>query len=416
MHSLAQSIPRSPERVVSNKPGLPGRTRALRFLTIARRLANSLSNPLAVAEAVADTSLERFVAQRGLEGAAGMALFYAGVLQYDDEPQHREALHAYMKKAAHSSAPTTPGLFSGLDGLLAASTYARRVEPRYSGLASQCGAVLEGMCDHPESFQPATIMYDYDLIAGRAGSAIARAFADCGALTASACDYVVWLLGDSERWKCAHPLRPEEGRRHDLGMAHGVAGMLASLCLSAPGGRCYDSAIRIAADFLCEKRCPGKRIDWPGSIGDDTPQATRSAWCYGLPGCAAALILASQRLGDERYERLALAALHALCKAPLEEWVLQDYALCHGVSGDAVVLLRLGSCTNDSVILAKASELFDHLADAYDEEARFGYRAQIGNKSVDSGALLTGAAGIGLALLTAAGACDPSWVRYFGLP
>lgn len=386
------------------------------YKTVALRVADALLEPIGALAAAGGTSLERASSSRGLQGPAGVALLYAAVLQSGDDRRYREALHSYIKCAAHTSGPLTLGLFSGLPGLLAACTYALIVEPRYSGLVRRCGDVLIDRSGDIQPFRPATSMYDYDIIAGAAGDAIASRSADMPALSRYNCDYLLWLLNDADRWMCPHPLRQADGPLHDLGMAHGVAGVAAALCLSAPAEHAYDVGIRTAAEFLCHHRRADPAAAWPASIGESGAFPGRSAWCYGTPGCSAALALVSRRLSDATYRVIALDALYELSALPIGQWNLQDNAICHGIAGDALVFLRVGQCLSDAYLVSVAFDLFDRVADAYDPSALFGYQAICPEGPVDSAAFLTGAAGIALALLTAANECDPSWVTYLGLP
>jgi lantibiotic biosynthesis protein len=384
--------------------------RASRAIDVALRLADSLADPERVLELTTDERVA--IRGRGIGGYPGLAMFYAAVLQVRDESRYRESLHAYMKAAAHSP-DSSAGLFCGLGGLLAACNYVTRVEPRYSGLASRCIAALEqGHIEFP--MRAAASMQEYDLITGASGVAIALAQSERADSARRLCDYIAWLLADATRWCCLHPVRPTEPL-NDLGMAHGVAGMVAALAFAAPQERRYDDAIRSGLEFLASCRDAGA-IAWPAGVGKTSRPAARAAWCYGAPGCASALFLGGRRIGAPEYERLGLNALRELTRKPLSRWGIQDNALCHGFVGNALVFTSLGELSGDTMLSEFGFELIDGVIEAYDAARPFGYPAMIVAEAVDAAGLLQGAAGIGLALLTAAGACDALWMPLFGIP
>jgi lantibiotic modifying enzyme len=413
--SAAWAAPRSANGVICDE------ALAERVFDLAIRLADELADPDATEAAdllYLNTSAR--ISSRGLGGSSGMALFFAAVAQATNEPRHHAALHAYMKRAAQADTTPSTGLFSGLDGLLAASSYAIFAEPRYGALSKRCADTLSQLDKNIFGpFEPAAVMYDYDLIGGSAGKALASSVI-CEKDAAHTdrlrrmCDHLAWLLADPIRWKCPHPRILTGFSWNDLGMAHGVAGMIATLSLVAPEEKRYLQAINAGCQFLIENRYPGERLDWPASVSGDERLPSRSGWCYGSPGCAAALILGAGRLGNKHYETMGLKALHDVCTSPIEEWRISDYALCHGFAGNAILFLRIGLYTGDSLVLSSGIRLLDRILDAYDPAIPFGYRPE--NRESPPSTLLTGAAGIALTLLTAAGYCNPSWTRYFGLP
>lgn len=383
---------------------------------LAFELADRLIDPAqttAHGESAADSN-------RGLGGESGMALFFSAVSQASDDPKYRTALHAYMKRAAQGYG-NAPGLFSGVDGVFAAACYASVAEPRYRAFAERCAQTLCELDEQTEAaFKRPRLMYDYDVIGGAAGKALASSDpAGIGVVDAARvrrmCDYLVWLLDDHARWMCPHPRFLNGAAWNDLGMAHGVAGMVAVLSFVAPEEERYVRAIRVGCDFMMANRYPGERLDWPASVSAGATQPSRSGWCYGGPGNAAALLAAARRLNDAGLENQAMKALRDLCTCAVEEWRMGDYALCHGFAGNALIFLRAGISSGDALLLETAQNVIRRVIDAYDPSLSFGYLPENDPTALNSATLLTGSAGIALMLLTATGQCDPSWVRYFGL-
>jgi lantibiotic biosynthesis protein len=396
--------PSSTNPMISNVENV--RTRSV---IVATKLADRLSDPLWVGALPEESSCSG----PGLRGDAGIALFMAAMAQVSDEPRYRATLHARMKAAAHS-AHRGRGLFGGVPGLLAASRYAMCIEPRYEGLLEKCALALgEGAI---EAYAPAGLFFEYDLLAGRAGEAIARATALSRERARAACDYLVWMIEDPLRWRCPHPRATKSLPTNDLGMAHGLAGMLAALAIAAPSEAKYDDALAAGMAFLCEQRTEPLTVGWPSSIKPQGPIPGRSAWCYGTPGCAIALLQGSLRLRMPELIETVREALTHLAALPIERWNVPDHALCHGHVGNAMIFAVAAQEIGDEDFSSVSGRLVTRVLDAFDDSSQFGYYAWMPEGFSGNTNLLEGIAGIGLALLTMAGACDSSWMQYFGLP
>lgn len=348
----------------------------------------------------------------GMAGYAGIAVFMAAMLQVRPNRDYEALMHASMKASAHSTDPRG-GLFGGLYGLLATCKYVLSIEPRYESLLSKCANVL--MALPVPAHAPASLFYDYDLVSGCAGEVITLASTLGPEEARSRCDYLVWLIQDASRWRCPHPLKRDSAPPvNDLGMAHGLAGVLAALAVGAPRECRYDDAVASGLEYLCEQRDPS--TGWPACVSAPGTAPSRPAWCYGTSGCAAAILSAAARLGASEPRAVALAALRNLAAQSLEEWRLSDHAICHGHSGAALIFAIASQESGDAELLDVSDMLVDVVLDGFDRDSRLGYRAWRPEGFEDCFNLLEGAAGIGLSLLTLAGACDPSWMTYVGLP
>jgi len=341
----------------------------------------------------------------------------AAVLQVRDEPKYRTGLNIHMKAAAHAANGHVQGMFTGLHGLLAACKYVMRVESRYDGLLRKCADAVLAL-KHQSVRAPLLPEHygQYDLIAGRAGEAIALATVLLPEDARGACDYLSWLVGVNGRLRCPHPLRPEDGAIDDLGMAHGLAGVIAALSIAAPREAPYDDAIKCAIEQLCSFRHPSQPIGWPSSVREGRPSFGRSAWCYGTPGCAAALMCASDRFGTEDEKDIARQSLLDLESIGQSRWLLPDNALCHGRSGNALIFAAAAQTTSERRFEQISRRLLSEIVEEFDKDSAFGFRAWTGEGYGDSANLLEGSAGVGLTLLTLAGLCDPSWMALFGMP
>lgn len=380
-------------------------------------LATELADRLSDGEKLSDRSSTSIAdTGRGLAQDAGIAIFFAAMLQVHEKASYRSALHAHMKAAAHSREPESGGLFVGVHGLLTACRYVMCVEPRYGSLVEQCSLVAKRLDPETTAWECADSFTRFDIISGMAGRAIALAWAVSPHLARTSCDYLVWLLEDANRWRCFHPHMHERGAMHDIGMAHGLAGMVAALAIGAPREERYEYAVRRGMEQLCAFRVAPEAKGWPGIVESVGPAYGQAAWCYGTPGCAAALLRASERCGDAGAAAIARESLLNLAKLDDGIWTKSEHALCHGNAGNAMVYGLAAQYFKDKELLKCRDRIIERIIDGFEPKYRFGYRASTEHGFVDKANLLSGAAGIGLALVTLAGACDPSWVALFGMP
>ncbi|MFE5372763.1 lanthionine synthetase LanC family protein [Streptomyces mirabilis] len=218
--------------------------------------------------------------------------------------------------------------------------------------------------------------------------------------------------GDLRTW-------PGERRNHTpplTGMAHGAAGIALALTelAAATGDGAYDTAASSTVAYE-RRRFSRTQLNWPdfrptGFPGDGTPRGRRYAvaWCHGAPGIALARTRMWQVTGDDEVRAEAKAGLETTCRSL--EWLVGDgsdrMVLCHGLSGNLAIIRQ---CEREGVAPppqfgAATSAAVRHLcAMASLLEADGG----VSRWMREMPALLTGAAGIGHALLLEDGAATP---------
>jgi hypothetical protein len=201
---------------------------------------------------------------------------------------------------------------------------------------------------------------------------------------------------------------------YNLGVSHGVPGVVALLReieaagLSTPLTR---ELLEGARAWLLEQKLPPEALSvfsYHVAPGVE-PRPSRLAWCYGDLGIAAAL------LGTDRKEALELGRKAAAY--PVDQAGIKDAGLCHGAAGVAHLFNRLYQASGDPVLAEAARGWFKRTLDLRrPQEGIAGFlawdaddRDELGWRS-DPGFLL-GAAGIGLALLSAATGTVPAWDR-----
>lgn len=169
----------------------------------------------------------------------------------------------------------------------------------------------------------------------------------------------------------------------DCGLAHGAAGPLAVLSLlagrSAAAAEIARPAVARLAGWLLDVAHRDEwGTSWPAGVAGDEryPSPRRASWCYAVPGIARALWPAGEALDEPAYRPAAQEAMDEL-PAAREAWGLDGLGVCHGLAG---LMLLTAS-------FAPVEALFDDLCAAY------------GSRPVEDSGLLSGAAGIALALL-----------------
>jgi hypothetical protein len=199
---------------------------------------------------------------------------------------------------------------------------------------------------------------------------------------------------------------PTPGGHANLGMAHGAAGILATLALAMRAGRTVEhhseAITRLTGWF---DRWRQHHTDhgtwWPqwltrhelatGRVNQTQPG--RPSWCYGTPGIARALHQAAIATSDPRRRDDAEHVL-ANCLTDPHLRLLTDPGLCHGLAGLYQTAFRAAADAHTPAIASHLPSLTAlHHADV---------PTDAGDSRRDrEGGLLTGPAGVKLAAQTA---------------
>lgn len=211
---------------------------------------------------------------------------------------------------------------------------------------------------------------------------------------------------------------------YNVGVAHGVPGMIALLAAAAWQGVREAEALRLcegAVDWLTAQRLHEEALSlYPFHVpaaGPPSRRASRLAWCYGDLGLGAALLAAARTLDRRDWEAEALAAGRRAASRVDAECRVMDAGLCHGAAGIAHLFHRFARATGDPGFVEAARRWFgDTLARRRPGEGVGGFLAYDVEGPGDGCRLptpgfLEGAAGIGLALLAALTPIAPDWDR-----
>ncbi|HEV7506730.1 MAG TPA: lanthionine synthetase C family protein [Thermoanaerobaculia bacterium] len=187
----------------------------------------------------------------------------------------------------------------------------------------------------------------------------------------------------------------------DFGVSHGVPGIigfLGSACaleVAEPSARpLLDGAV---SWLLAHKLPAGATSVFPYFLLEgEEPEATHLAWCYGDLGVATTLLAVSRCVGETAWEHEAVAIGRRAAARSAKAFALSDLGLCHGAAGIAHLFNRLFQTSGEPVFREAALAWFKRVLDT--------------EPPLVSG-FLTGAAGMGLALLAAATPIEPAWDR-----
>ncbi|HSK76582.1 MAG TPA: lanthionine synthetase LanC family protein, partial [Thermoanaerobaculia bacterium] len=210
---------------------------------------------------------------------------------------------------------------------------------------------------------------------------------------------------------------------YNLGVAHGVPGIVAALAGIVAAGVAQPRAGRLLEEavawMLAEgKLPPGAGAVFPSHLAPGaSPKPSRQAWCYGDPGIAAALLGAARQAGEPSWEREALETARSAAACSREAAGIKDAGLCHGAAGLGHLWNRLWQASGEPVFADTARAWFEWTLD-FRQPGRgsAGFLARDMDddgqpKWVEDTGFLTGTAGIGLTLLGALFPIEPAWDR-----
>jgi hypothetical protein len=209
---------------------------------------------------------------------------------------------------------------------------------------------------------------------------------------------------------------------YDLGLAHGVPGVLAFLGRACEAGVAGAKARRLLEGagrwLLGRQPSDGQGFSRYLDAGDGRPGASRRlAWCAGDLSVAAALLVAGRCARLPEWEREALAVARRAARRSPEQSGVRDAGLCHGAAGIGHLFNRMYQATGDPTLAEAARFWFGRTLDMRRPGRGVGgYQAfhpdSPGDDTwVDDRGFLSGSAGIALALLAAVTPDEPAWDR-----
>ena len=333
-------------------------------------------------------------------GAAGIALFFSYLAECTGDQGHGRTALRFLQTAIDHDAGEEAALFEGRTGVSWV-------------LAHLDGRVFELGDDDPNAAMDSALLElletpieCFDLVSGLTGLGVYALERLPRPAAQRALERIVGHLedlaevdGGGARWFTPAALLSPDARslsphgHWDLGMAHGGAGVVAFLAHVRAAGALpagADHLLDVSVTWLLGRQLP------PGSPGrfaawlapDQPSRPARTAWCYGDPGVAAALLAAGRRSD-------AVDVATAAARRPEQGTGVVDAGLCHGAAGLLHVFNRLHQETGEGALADAARRWFEAACALPVAEAGF----------------LEGQAGLGLALLAAVTDVEPAWDR-----
>jgi len=348
-------------------------------------------------------------------GAAGLAVCHAVAAQEYPAGPAPQLATSCLDRAIEvlASQPFSMSLYSGFTGIAWAADLVDRLLP---------GEVADRNEDIDLALAQAVRRYPkdgpYDLIDGLTGLgtyALARwprrgaveclvaVLAELAGRARRDADGVYWWTPAASLIGPRRQLYPAGGV--DMGVAHGIAGVLPLLARACSLGVAeaavrplLDGAVRWLMAHLADS--PAGATAPSFLAGGIEPGPARSAWCYGDPGVALALLLAARDLGEPSWQRAGTElALHA-ARRPPEDTGASDAGVCHGTAGLAHLFTRMYQLTGERE-LADAAVAW--------AERTLAMCAGPAASAWSGPGLLEGAAGIALVLLAGCVPAEPVW-------
>ena len=369
-------------------------------------------------------------------GSAGTALFHAYTAQAGLGGGERAEELLGKSVDALAELPLGASLYAGFSGVAWAAEHL--AGPPVPGDDDDPSAEIDAAL--LEHMQATPWKRDYDLISGLAGfgvyalervengreaarpvlERVVDVLAELAVETPGSPGVTWWtspdLLIPSTREQCP------EGY-YNCGLAHGVPGNIAVL------------AGAVAAGVARARPLLGRSVEWllaqrreapDGSLFPSTvdippaaaPRGCRAAWCYGDPGIAVALLWAGQLVDEPSWIATACEVARRASGRRDKGAGVIDAGVCHGAAGLALVFDRIWQATGDEAVRdgalfwARRTLEMHQPGTGIGGYTSFSPMAEGGNKWIDDPGLLTGSAGIGLALLACATEHEPRWDRF----
>lgn len=369
-------------------------------------------------------------------GYAGIALLYAYLDVDAPDPQIRGAAVETIDRALERTDTLVDrlDLFSGCTGLGWALAHleqhvwqTRDVDDLAHLDDVVCDYLGNGSMDE---------MTGYDVISGWVGQGVyALERGDTRPGRTSIARIVARLSSTAERmdrgltWRTPPEQLVEHQRRqapdgyYNLGLAHGVPGIIAFLSQVLVTDAPPDGTLALlegACAWLSAEieRDPDAVAVSYWIAADELRAPSRAAWCYGDPGVAIALMQAAHALNDDSLRACALMVAKRAAERPPGECGVVDAGLCHGAAGLGHIFNRLYQATGEPVLRRAAIGWFQRTLDM--RRPGNGIAGYVSREPgipperfawLPVSGLLTGVAGIGLALLGACSSFEPNWDR-----
>jgi lantibiotic modifying enzyme len=350
-------------------------------------------------------------------GTSGVAMFLAQLHAATGDVPARHtasgAIRQALSRVDDLPHATAAGVYGGRMGVAVAAARVGVLldEPK---LLKRAAALLHSL--HP-------VGDDFDLISGRAGGIVGLlvlgALLDGVQLVEQAVEFGDQLLESGQRRdnQCSWKSPNINSRRNLTGFSHGTAGV--SYALLELFRTTHLEAYRLGAEqaFNYERHLFDKQTqNWPdfrerrirrgrSPMPLSPPVHYATFWCHGAPGIGLSRLRAYELFNDTTCKAEAIAAVMTTSRSitSVQASGHGNYSLCHGLAGNAEVLLHAARILGSRV--DGAGDLALEVARAgIDSYAAPGRAWPCGTHQGETPSLFLGLAGIGMFYLRL---CDP---------
>ena len=368
------------------------------------------------------------------DGCAGHALLLHSAALHYSERGYALRAHDYLDAAleAISTVPHPPGLLVGYTGVAWTCAYLEsKLGVRSSVDLHDADDELISRIEARDALEP------LDLIYGLAGYAVYLLERLPEPSARHGLELIAAVLEDRAEvdegglrwWTPPEHLAPrrrelEPQGVYDLGLAHGVPGILAALAAMHRAGIAKPATARMLREGCAwlfahrrERHRLGEYAYWLSLSGPPHDDHGRAAWCYGELGPAYAFLRSAPITGDCHLAQATTAILEGLRERPIVQAGVVDASVCHGSAGVFMLLQQAAMAGHAGALADTARWLDDVRARWRDGTGCGGFSYAHRERAFDpeelqpQRGLVVGATGIGLTLLAARSPMLAQWSR-----
>jgi lantibiotic modifying enzyme len=367
-------------------------------------------------------------------GKAGLVLFYAYLYRQTGCEHHFEAFSRLLDECILSvNAITLSGTFvSGVSGI----GWLIRHLVNLGVLDESSVELLDDVEPHIlQSLEVDLLRKDYEIFTGVAGKGLYFLEGPMTPTAKKGIERILEILQegaviDDDGMAWLKKSRHSDEFYYDLGIPHGIPGIILLLCRVSETNIERDLVLRMidgAASWVLSKECHKRRGYFPHIAGREF--IGRLAWCYGDLGVGAALLAASETLSSPALKEKAMMIFSKEAEKDISSanvfrhrrFGIHDRGLCHGTAGIALFFTNMYKKTGMAGLRDAADYWTNYTLSIKKTDKKQGVGGYLfpgtdpDNNWIKNPYLLEGTIGVGLFYLSMLNEAQTSWERLFML-